>query len=185
MATDRLQVQEEEPKGAVEITRLEIVRHNRFGRPLDQEIESQTFSNLEDAFEWIIKGQNYTHSIQLPWGTEVSAKLEDDEKNGGERLVLNAFGETGSASRSVEGHHGVSTDYETFFNLVVTVGQRKDPVFDRGVVWVNVFDPHSPKLSVTLMPNKYNPEQLRDNFARMTERVVEVFRDILKNKNAS
>jgi len=98
--------------------------------------------------------------------------------------VLSALGKTGSVPRSIDGHHGVSTDYKTFFNLIVNVGLREDPVFDRGCVWIDVFNPKSPRLSVTLIPNKYEPEQLKERFAVMTERVVEVFRDILNSEPA-
>ena len=134
MAKDTLETQEQEPKDSVEVTRLEIVGYNHLGRPSAEEIESQTFYNLEEALVWIMEGTKYTHSIELPWETKVSAKLEDDERDRGERLILTALGKTGTAPRSVEGHHGVSTDHETFFNIVVYVGQREDPIFDRGVV---------------------------------------------------
>lgn len=137
---------------------------------------------MEKAFGWIIEGRDYTHSVELPWETRVAAELVEDEESGSEKLVLNALGKKGIVPRSVDRHHGVSTNYKTFFNLVIHVGQRDDPVFDRGVIWINVSSPDSPKLSLTLMPNEYTVDQLKEQFSRMTERVLEVFGDILGNE---
>lgn len=177
-------IHEAEPRSSFRVNRLRVTGANQFGRPQAEEAGEQEFSNLLDAFRWSSKAPEYSHhfSTDIP-KLDLRAQLTGPRISGPEMLAVNSNGKTGVSPRAVENHHAVSTDYTTFFNLIIYLDASQGPIFDRGVVWVEIPQlTESPVLSFTINAGIHTAEELEKETLKMYVRVGQVLNDLVEKE---
>lgn len=163
---------EQEQKGIIRVHRTKLAGANRFGRPYGTDHGSRNFGTLEEASQWICDGNNqFTHQLEFPFETKISARVIGDPW-GEQQVALDVSGRKSTIPRSVDGHHGVSTDNETFTKLIFYVGERSDPFLDRGIAWLDVTDPARPRLEMTLLANSYTSDLVEQKIHEVSTRVM-------------
>lgn len=176
-------VKDLETQGMISVQRLRVTGANTFGRPDVEEAGEEYFMTLESALEWSMKSPEYAHLYNIPLPQlELSAELDGPRGvKGMETLIVKQGNMIGESPRSVEGHHAVSTDYQNFFNLVIHLEPGQGPIFDRGVVWVDLADNSSPHaLMFQINAGIHTRSELEGEILQMLVRANTVMNDLLQ-----
>lgn len=172
----------EEPQGFIAVKRVKILGTNFLGRPRAELTGSQVFRTFDEVAAYVTEEPSYTHSIEfsLPEDMRVSARLEGPRRGEGEMLVVGLGDQRSVSPRFTEGHHSVSTNYESSFDIVVLDGTREDARLDRRLAWVRV---PSSTLAFYLQPGITNPDDVRSEIDRVTIRTTQVLQDLLQGRS--
>ncbi len=174
------ELKELESTGNIKVEQLRVVSANQFGRPQVEIIGEKEFNNFREAIEWSSKSPEYSYSYNIPMiGTKISARLSGDRSGHDETLTLTYNERIGESPRSIDEHHGVSTDYDNFFNLIFKLGHHQTALFDRGVAWIKLSDDKTPPiLSFNIHSGIHKEQELRDGIYQMLQRVNKILNDL-------
>jgi hypothetical protein len=167
----------------ITVSRDRVSGANQFGRPIAETLDSQTFQDLKGALIWTAESPEYSHYFSIPLtGVQMSGELYGPSYRGREMLAIRYNGKVGESMRDVERHHAVSTDYtEDFFDLIVYLEPNQGPLFDRGVVWVDIASKNpSPKLKFNINAGIHTPEEIETGIIQMASRVNQVLDDLVQ-----
>lgn len=167
----------------ISVSRCRVVEANRFGRPTIEMVDEHTFQNFEEALKWSTESPGHMHSYEiLLRGIKLSAELNGDKHSFNEKLTVSTPTRTGESPRSVNAHHGVSTDYENFFDIIIHLKNEQSTLFDRGVVWIKLGMNNkeaNPTLKFNLNAGIHTSEELEEEISQMLQRVNQVTNDLL------
>jgi hypothetical protein len=168
---------------AVIVTRHIFDGTNCFGKPNSHRLSEDLFYSFEDAFRFASEDQTVNHHFETYLRFPIHANLIDSESGSNELLTVEIGGIRGISPRSVKGHHGVSTDHETFFHIIVEEVGSHD-VFDRGLAWVDTTYP-IPHFKFTVLGHEMGwQSNLQQELEGILKRTNEVLHDLVTGMDA-
>lgn len=178
-----IDIKEFEPAEMITVQRTRVMSANVLGRPVVNILNNKSFKNLKEAFKWTCSSPEYSYyyEITLP-NFEFSAKMGGRQRGNDETLIVTSKGKVGISPRSKDDHHGVSTDYSSFFNIVINLEHNQNTLFDRGLAWINLDINDSkakPKLTFMINAGIHTDEELTVGIIQMLYRVDSVTKDLL------
>lgn len=175
---------EVEPRSLIRVIRNEIRGFSLLRRPKVDFVEDQMFSTFAAALDLAKREPGFNHAFEIPIGQSISAGLEGPRLTDDELLVVETSGERGVSPRMIKDHHGVSTDYQTYMDVVV---ERCGPktVFDRGVAWVGATNSYEPLARPRLRFNLLSGESSHHglwvaHIEGLADRVDRVLHDLVR-----
>lgn len=105
---------------------------------------SGDYENLDQAAEAIASDPDTSYHyvyIPLEGGVKVAVSGRYYNSDPDEKLLLEYCGQKATIKRTVDGHHAVSTNYESFCYMIIKVSDYEDPHIDRGVCWAHSGNP--------------------------------------------
>ncbi len=172
------------PGNVISIIRLRVAGGNQWGRPQAETIEDNTFSDFKEAIKWSSESPEYSHSFEIPLPvSKLSARLSGDRGGSGEKLIVFFEDRVVESPRSVDKHHGVSTDYETFFNIIIHLDHKQSTLFDRGVVWVDLSNNNAkPNLTFHINAGVHTEDELKQGILQMFDKVDKTLNDLVRGE---
>lgn len=173
-----LDPKEFEQRGKIEVTRVRVSGANVLGRPFVVPVATNYFDSSQEALEWVQQAPEYSHNFEVPFPQQIAARLAGPRRSTDERLILYSSEKQGESPRTVQDHHGVSTDYETFFDLCINLNPNQHILFDRGLTWINL-EEDTPTLKFNILPGLRSTEEMHAGIIQMLFRVNNVLNDLL------
>ncbi len=177
-----LEFKEGKPGFLMSVQRVEKTGEGMYRRPEFDYGEQRQFESLEEALNWMQEGGDSWHRIEAVFpGFEIGARLVGDQRSDGQLLIIETGEIQGVSPRSIDDHHGVSTDYENFFNIVIKLGSDYDldPLFDRSIAHINIEGENDLRLSFTMKGGDFSGEELLEGFVRLQNRVEKVMNSLI------
>jgi len=172
----------------ITVSRNRVAGADYLGKPIAEVLDTQTFQDLRTALVWAAESPEYSHFFSIPLtGIQISGELFGPRYKDHEMLALRHNGKIGESMRDVERHHAVSTDHtQDFLDLVVYLEPNQGPLFDRGVVWVDIASKNpNPKLKFNINAGVHTPEEIEAGVIQMASRVNLVLSDLVQGMGIS
>ena len=178
-----IELKELETGNDILVERVRVANANRFGRPQVDNVEDKTFRNFKEAIEWSLESPEYSHSFNIPLQElKLSARFSGDRRGIGETLKVIFDDKVGESPRNVDEHHGVSTDYENFFLLVINLGCNQSTLFDRGLAWLDLSnDKIHPNLKFNINAGIHTGDELKEGMIQLLNRVNRTLNDLVQS----
>ena len=176
------------PIEASHARRVVVTRNTFFGEdfrgaPNVNVLGEEVFDSFEKAFQFAATEQTINHDFETDLSFPIRAELSGAPRSGNELLIVEIGRRRGVSPRSVKGHHGVSTDYDTFFHIIIKqVGSPS--TFDRGLAWFDTTIYHKPKFKFTVLGHKTGwQSNLLPELEGMLGRTNDVLQDLFTGMN--
>ncbi len=136
------------------VEKMKFVDADFRGRPVADNLGGGIFPSFESAFEYASRDQRAEYNFRASLPFLMLAEITNPNAPAREQILRVKIerGE-GFSPRSVEGHHGVSTNYADLFHIVIENVGSPD-IFDRGLAWVDT-EVQPPHFSFTLLGHNH------------------------------
>lgn len=142
---------------------------------------SGVYENVDQVAEAIVADPNTSyHHVEIPLEGAISVAVSGRyyKSDPDEKLILEYCGQKATIKRTVDGHHGVSTNYESFCYMIIDVSDYEDPYIDRGVCWVHSGNPGTLVIGI-IRERPMGVEQAKIALQKCIFRTKEVMDEIL------
>lgn len=161
------------------VEKMKFVDADHRGRPIADTLGGGDFPSFERAFEYASTDQSVEYNFRASLPLLMLAEITNPRAPAREQIlrVKVQHGE-GFSPRSVERHHGVSTDYANFFHIAVKDVGSAD-IFDRGLAWIQSHVV-PPRFSFTLLGHPQGwAKNMDENLKGMLKRTHSVLNDLV------
>lgn len=142
---------------------------------------SGDYENLNQVAEAIASDPDTSyHHVYIPLEGAVKVAVSGRYYNSDpdEKLLLDYCGQKATIKRTIDGHHGVSTNYESFCYMIIEVSDYDDPYIDRGVCWVHSGNPGTLVIGI-IREKPIGVKQAKIALQKCVFRTKEVINEIL------
>lgn len=172
----------------VTVERMRLSGANYFGRPIAEEVNGpRGFSNFDEMLSYMNEYPQYSYAVKVPLpALEMKAGIRQPrlkDRPYEERLLVKVGDKVFESPRTVEGHHSISTDFKTHFDICINLGVDQGVLFDRGLAWISM-DINSNTNRLNHLVFNFNAgihtkEELETGMSKLGQRVNEVLNDLL------
>jgi len=161
------------------VEKMKFVDADPRGRPIADTLGGGDFPSFKSAFEYASTDQSVEYNFRASLQFLMFAEITNPRAPAREQILrVKVQRGEGFSPRSVDGHHGVSTDYANFFHIIVeTVGSFD--IFDRGLAWIQT-EMVPPRFSFTLMGHSQGwAKNMDEDLKGMLKRSHSVLNDLV------